>query len=124
MKVLKATDANSEVENGGFAVIDDKGRFSLPKSVRGQLGMNSGSAVGWLVVSGVLVIIPQDVQLMELSNRAHHALIDAGITVESILDQLPNIRARVVEETYGRAFAEELARAQEELVPVVDTGTA
>lgn len=119
MKVLKETDANSEVENGGFAVIDDKGRFSLPKSVRGQLGMTSGSAVGWLVVNGLLVIMPQDMHLVELSNRAHHALIDAGITVESILDQLPNIRARVVEETYGREFAEELAEAQADLEPAV-----
>lgn len=102
---------------GGFAVVDEKGRFSLPKPVRAQLGLDAGAAVAWIAAGGAVVIVPQDAHLANLSSRADHLLAAAGVSVDDILGTLPEVRARVVEETYGADFAEELARAERDLAP-------
>ena len=99
-------------ESGGFAAVDEKGRFALPKTVRSELGIEAGTAVAWLVVGGTVVVVPQDRHLAELSARAQRALAAAGLTVERIVDGLPVARAQMVEELYGRALGDELMAAQ------------
>jgi hypothetical protein len=37
--------ARVEAGGGGFAVVDDKGRLSLPKPVRSALGLDAGASV-------------------------------------------------------------------------------
>jgi AbrB family looped-hinge helix DNA binding protein len=104
-------------EVGGFAVVDEKGRLSLPKPVRAQLGLEAGAAVAWIAAGGAVVIVPQDAHLADLSSRANQLLAAAGVSVDDVLGSLPEVRARVVEETYGVDFAAELAQAERDLAP-------
>jgi AbrB family looped-hinge helix DNA binding protein len=104
-------------EVGGFAVVDEKGRFSLPKAVRAKLGIEAGAAVAWIASGGAVLIVPQDAHLAELSARTDQLLAAAGLSADDILGTLPDVRAQVVEETYGHEFAEELARAERDLPP-------
>ncbi len=47
----------------GFAVLDDKGRLPVAKALRDALGLKPGSSVAYVLIDGLLLIIPQDEQL-------------------------------------------------------------
>jgi len=100
------------VEGGGFAAIDEKGRFALPKAVRSELGIEPGGSVAWLVVGGTVVLVPQDQYLAELSAQAQRTLAAAGLSADRIVDELSAARSHVIEELYGSDFVDELAKAE------------
>jgi bifunctional DNA-binding transcriptional regulator/antitoxin component of YhaV-PrlF toxin-antitoxin module len=100
---------------GGFGTVDDKGRISLSKPVRGALGIEVGSPVAYIVLGGALLIIPQDEHLARLMERAQQALAAAGMTSTSLLDELPAARAEVAAQAYGPEFLREMERLQAQL---------
>lgn len=94
---------------GGFGTLDEKGRISLPKPIREALGVTPGSALAYIVLDGTVLLVPQDAHLSALMDRAAQALTRTGITVQDLLDDLPQARAEVVTEAYGEAFMRDLA---------------
>jgi bifunctional DNA-binding transcriptional regulator/antitoxin component of YhaV-PrlF toxin-antitoxin module len=114
---MAVRDRSTEQESliGGFATVDEKGRVSLSKSVRGALGVEAGSSVAYLVLDGVLLLIPQDEHLAALMDHAAEALAAAGMTGQDMLDELPAARAEVVTEAYGADFLRELERLRAQL---------
>ena len=96
---------------GGFGVVDEKGRLSLPKAARAVSGVEPGTHVAFVGVSGALLVIPQDEHLADLMHRAQESLAASGLTVDDLMERLPAARASVVEEAYGGEFLRELARA-------------
>jgi AbrB family looped-hinge helix DNA binding protein len=103
------------IPQGGFLTVDDKGRVSLPKPVRGALDLQPGSSVAYVLVDGMLLLLPQDDQLVDLMQRAERALAASGLTVDDFLAELPNARAEVVAETYSAEFLREMAELHEQL---------
>ena len=97
----------------GFATVDDKGRVSLAKPVRQALGVRPGSALAFVLVDGMLLLIPQDEQLAALMDHAASVLERAGVTVEALLEELPAVRGEIMRETYGDEFVDALARQWE-----------
>ena len=91
----------------GFAVLDDKGRLPVAKALRDALGLKPGSSVAYVLIDGLLLIIPQDEQLARMTARAAATLAKAGLTTQDLLDDIPVARADVVRELYGDAFMEE-----------------
>lgn len=110
MNAQRPSGPVAEPETAGFAVLDDKGRISLPKPLRGALGLHAGSAIAYIRLSDMILLIPQDEQLAALMDHASAALEAAGITAEHFLANLPAARDEVVSETYGDAFMRELER--------------
>jgi AbrB family looped-hinge helix DNA binding protein len=98
----------------GYTVVDDRGRVTLPKSVRAALGLVPGSSISYVVVKGRLVIYPQGQELLRLAEDAAVVVEVAGLTTQDLLDELPAVRERVMRETYGDAVVDELARRQAE----------
>jgi len=88
----------------GFTRIDDKGRFSLSKPMRTALGLDEGSTMAYVKVGEAIMLIPQDKHLADLMEAATQTLERAGISVQDMLDDLPEARAAVVEEHYGKDF--------------------
>lgn len=105
---------------GGFTVVDEKGRVSLPKPIRRALGLDAGASVAWLAVGGTVLLVPQGEHLAELFDRAQSALAAAGLSADDVLGELPAARARVVAEAYGDDLALELARARSAPRPPVE----
>ena len=97
----------------GITRLDDKGRFSLSKSMRTTLGLGEGSTMVYVKVGEAIMLIPQDKHLADLMEAATQTLERAGISVQDMLDDLPEARAEVVEEHYGRAFLDELKSMRE-----------
>jgi bifunctional DNA-binding transcriptional regulator/antitoxin component of YhaV-PrlF toxin-antitoxin module len=97
----RRTAAQTDGDGGGFAVVDGKGRLSLPEPVRRALGLDAGAGVAWIALGGAVLLVPRDRHLADLSARARAALAAAGLPVGDALAQLPAARAEVVAETYG-----------------------
>ena len=95
---------------GGFGVLDEKGRVSLPKPVRSALGIEPGSPVAYVVLDGAVLLVPQDEHLAVLARDAERALAAAGLTTEELLEALPAARDAVVSESYSAEFLAELGR--------------
>ena len=114
---VNALDHSEEREGllGGFGTVDEKGRISLSKPVRGALGVEAGSSVAYLILDGALLIVPQDEHLAAMMQRAQQALAAIGMTAQDLLDELPAARAEVAAEAYGAEFLRELERQQAEL---------
>lgn len=92
----------------GFAVLDDKGRISLPKALRATLGLHAGSPVAYIALADTILLVPQDEHLTALAERATRALATAGITLDDFLDNVPRAREEVVTEAYGPTFLRDL----------------
>jgi len=97
----------------GFTRMDDKGRFSLSKSMRTALGLGEGSTMAYVKVGEAVMLISQDKHLADLMEAATQVLEGAGISVQDMLDDLPSVRAEVVEEHYGKDFLDELKAMRE-----------
>lgn len=95
---------------GGFAVLDDKGRLPLPQEVRDALGLHAGSAVACILLDGMILLLPQDREMVELMEQAPRRLAEAGLTVQDLLDNLPKVREEVMIEAYGEEFVRDLER--------------
>lgn len=104
--IKETTDAST----AGFGVVDDKGRISLSRGVRSALGIKPGSSLAYVVLDGMLLLVPQDEHLAMLMEDANQALSNAGLTARDLLDELPAAQTEVVSETYGADFLQELAR--------------
>lgn len=110
MNAQRHTESAAEPDTAGFAVLDDKGRISLPKPLRGALGLRAGSAIAYIRLRDMILLIPQDEQLAALMDRASATLEAAGITVDDFLANLPAARDAVVREAYGEEFLQDLDR--------------
>lgn len=112
----KSADVTDTGDNAavGFSTIDEKGRIALPKAVRSALGVHTGSSLAYVVLDDAVLFIPQDAHLAELQQQAIQALTEAGITVEDLLDQLPQARDAVTREAYNTEFLAKLRRMRTE----------
>ncbi len=98
------------MSTAGFGTVDDKGRITLSRAVRGELGIKPGSSLAYIVLDGMLLLVPQDEHLAELMEQGSQALANAGLTVRDLLDELPAARAEIVSEAYGADFLHESER--------------
>lgn len=110
MAAQQSAQETQAQEAAGFAVLDDKSRLSLSKPVREALGLRPGSSVAYILIDHSLLLIPQDEHLVRLMDDAAAVLQEAGLTAQDFLDELPAVRAEVVQEIYGTEFMAELER--------------
>ena len=115
-KSAGATDTAGSGDSAavGFSTIDEKGRIALPKAVRSALGVHTGSSLAYVILDDAVLFIPQDAHLAELQQQAIQALTEAGITVEDLLDQLPQARDAVTREAYNPEFLTKLRQMRAE----------
>jgi AbrB family looped-hinge helix DNA binding protein len=112
-----ADEAESDM-TAGFSTLDEKGRVSLPKAVRTALGVQPGSALAYVVLDHSVLFIPQDAHLVHLQQQAADALAAAGLTVQDLLDRVPQARDKVMREAYGPDFPARLKALREAQQPM------
>jgi bifunctional DNA-binding transcriptional regulator/antitoxin component of YhaV-PrlF toxin-antitoxin module len=101
-------DMNEEKATAGFAVLDNKGRLSLPKVVRSALHVEGGSTVAYVVAGDALLVVPQDAQLAALMERASRAVAAVGLTAQDYINEVPAVREELLRERYSAAFIAQL----------------
>src|SRR5439155_23469166 len=85
----------------GFTTLDDRGRVVLSQATRRALNLHAGSSLAYVVVDGAIMLFPQDEHLARLTEHAAQILGEAGLTVNDLLDALPEARSKVMREAYG-----------------------
>lgn len=117
---MTAPNHNAETDEPietGFSTVDNKGRIALTKSVREIMGIQPGSSVAYVALDHAVLLVPQDEYLTTLQRRAAEALASAGLTVQDLLDALPQARDETVAEAHSPAFLEEMKRLWEAAHP-------
>ena len=78
-----------------------KGQVTVPKRLRQQLQMESGTALLLLQMGDALLLLPDMAGFETVRRRIQEALAKTGRTPEEIMATLPEARRRVFEELYG-----------------------
>ena len=112
--MVDGVSTSDEIEHGGvgggFGLLDEKGRLSLPKPIRAALGVQPGSSIAYVILDHALLLIPQDEHLETLMRRGREALTEAGVSAQDVLDGLPDARNEVFIRAYGAEFLVEVER--------------
>jgi len=87
-------------------VVDDRGRLSVPKSIRDKLGLKG--RVTLVALSNCLLLAPQQWEFEEIAARLQSAVLRDGETVEDILAQLPVAGRASFIAKYGEELTAEL----------------
>ncbi len=124
MKTRMSSHDADAAEMAGFSTVDEKGRVSLPKALRASLGVHAGSSLAYIMVDHAVLLIPQDDHLAQLQQRAIAALAEVGLSVEDLLERLPEARAAVAQEAYSPEFLKQLRHMREALRAETDAGAA
>lgn len=78
-----------------------KGQVTVPKPIRQQLQMESGTALLLLQMGEALLLLPEMTEFETVRRRIQETLAKTGRTPEEIMATLPEARRRVFEELYG-----------------------
>ncbi len=84
-----------------LVTVRDKGRITIPAEWRERYGFVEGSAVRVVAEEGRLVIYPSSLKrLHELLDRMAAQLTERGVTLEDLLEAIPEERAASFRRAY------------------------
>ncbi len=81
--------------------IRKRGQLTVPKQLRDQLGLLENQSFNAYSVGSALVISKRPSIVKELQDTVQRELIDRGVTLQDMLDDIPKIRAEYNAEKYG-----------------------
>lgn len=87
---------------GAFATMSSKGQLTIPKEVRDQLGLTTGTRLYVTVRNGEVVALPKNRKLADLAGMLGRPPAGAGATLEDFDDAI------------GKAVAEDDERIMRE----------
>ena len=85
----------------GKVHLTQKGQVTVPKSLRQQLHIESGTELWLLQVGTALLLLPDVTEFEIVRRRIQGALAKTGHTPEEIMATLPEARRQVFQEFYG-----------------------
>ncbi len=85
----------------GKVHLTQKGQVTVPKPLRQQLQMESGTALLLLQLGEALLLLPEMTEFETVRRRIQETLAKTGRTPEEILATLPEARRQVFQELYG-----------------------
>jgi AbrB family looped-hinge helix DNA binding protein len=85
--------------------VRQRGALTLPAKVRERYNIQAGDSFTLVDFDGVLVLTPMSPLVPELAREIERARLEAGLSVEEMLDDLRRQRERYVSEKYGNENA-------------------
>lgn len=101
---------DSAIEYLATAKIGEKGQLTVPKEFRDDLGLGAGSPFTVLRMGDALLLLPQQQRFERLCREVTDTLARAGITAETALATLPEVRKRLFTRRYGTKSAKKSNR--------------
>ena len=98
---MYSTAEESTVGFVGKVQMTQKGQVTVPKRLRKQLQMESGTALLLLQVGEALLLLPDITEFEMVRRRIRETLAKTGRTSEEIMATLPEARQQVFQELYG-----------------------
>ena len=81
--------------------IRDRGVITLPAELREKYGIENGDVFRLVDLDGVFVLTPMVPMIPELAREIEQARLEAGLSIEELLEGLREQRARYTKEKYG-----------------------
>ena len=78
-----------------------RGVVTLPSELRRKYGIEEGDTFRLVDLDGVFVITPMVPMVPELAREIERLRLDAGLTIEELLETLRQERERYYQEKYG-----------------------
>jgi len=78
-----------------------RGVLTLPASLRDKYGIEEGDSFRLVDLDGILVLTPMVPMVPELAREIERLRLDAGLSVEEMLDSLRAQREKAYQERYG-----------------------
>ncbi|MEJ5309185.1 MAG: AbrB/MazE/SpoVT family DNA-binding domain-containing protein [Anaerolineae bacterium] len=85
--------------------VRQRGTLTLPVAIRERYNIQTGDSFHLVDLDGVLVLTPLAPLVPELAREIERARLEAGLSVEELLDDLRAQRDRYVAEKYGTPVA-------------------
>ena len=98
---MSSTVEESTVGFVGKVQMTRAGQVTVPKRLREQLQMESGTALLLLQVGEALLFLPDVTEFEAVRRRIEETLARTGRTSEEIMATLPEARRQVFRELYG-----------------------
>ncbi len=81
--------------------VRNRGVITLPADLREKYGIESGDVFRLVDLDGVFVLAPMVPMIPELAREIEQARLEAGLSIEDLLDGLREQRKRYIREKYG-----------------------
>ncbi len=81
--------------------VRQRGTLTLPATLRNRYNIQPGDTYQLLDLDGIFVLTPMVTMVPELAREIERARIEAGLSVEEMLQGLREQRERYVAEKYG-----------------------
>ena len=82
--------------------VRNRGVITLPADLREKYGIENGDVFRLVDLDGVFVLTPMVPIIPELAREIEQARVEAGLSIEDLLEGLREQRARYNLETYGK----------------------
>ena len=83
--------------------VRQRGTLTLPAEFRAKYGIQAGDTFRLVDLDGVFVLTPMVPMVPELAREIERARLEAGLSVEELLNTLREQRERYHRETYGQS---------------------
>lgn len=81
--------------------VRDRGVITLPADLREKYGIDNGDIFRLVDLDGVFVLTPMVPMIPELAREIEQARLEAGLSIEDLLQGLREQRQRYSQEKYG-----------------------
>lgn len=81
--------------------VRNRGVITLPANLREKYGIENGDVFRLVDLDGVFVLTPMVPMIPELAREIEQARLEAGLSIEDLLDGLREQRKRYIQEKYG-----------------------
>jgi bifunctional DNA-binding transcriptional regulator/antitoxin component of YhaV-PrlF toxin-antitoxin module len=85
--------------------VRNRGVITLPADLREKYGIENGDIFRLVDLDGVFVLTPMVPMVPELAREIEQARLEAGLSIEDLLQGLREQRQRYVQEKYGTGKA-------------------
>lgn len=81
--------------------VRNRGVITLPAEIREKYGIENGDIFRLVDLDGVFVLTPLVPMVPELAREIEQIRLEAGLSIEDLLQELRDQRERYVQERYG-----------------------
>lgn len=81
--------------------VRNRGVITIPAEIREKYGIENGDIYRLVDLDGVFVLTPFVPMVPELAREIEHARLEAGLSIEDLLNSLREQRQRYTTEKYG-----------------------
>jgi AbrB family looped-hinge helix DNA binding protein len=78
-----------------------RGQLTIPQKVRDSLGLDEGETLTLVQVGDLIILTQKQLRVAGLADHIATLMVEKGITLADLLEELPKIREEIYRERYA-----------------------